>query len=71
MLFVAELLYRTDFFPGLGWMMNKDVWMEIKNDWPKAFWDDWFRQPQQRKERACIRPEVSRTKTFGKIGVSK
>jgi len=66
----AELLYRTDFFPGLGWMMNRDVWLEIKNDWPKAFWDDWIRQPAQRKERACIRPEISRTKTFGKIGVS-
>lgn len=35
------------------------------------FWDDWIRQPQQRKERACIRPEISRTRTFGKIGVSK
>lgn len=35
------------------------------------FWDDWIRQPDQRKDRACIRPEISRTKTFGKIGVSK
>lgn len=35
------------------------------------YWDDWIRQPQQRKDRACIRPELSRTKTFGKIGVSK
>lgn len=36
-----------------------------------SFWDDWIRQPEQRKNRACIRPEVSRTKTFGKKGVSK
>lgn len=35
------------------------------------FWDDWIRQPEQRKERACIRPELPRTRTFGKIGVSK
>lgn len=35
------------------------------------FWDDWIRQPAQRRERACIRPEISRTKTFGKVGVSK
>ena len=35
-----------------------------------AFRDDWMRQPAQRKGRACIRPEVGRTKTFGKIGVS-
>ena len=29
-----------------------------------------MREPVQRKNRACIRPEISRTKTFGKIGVS-
>jgi len=29
-----------------------------------------MREPEQRKGRVCIRPEVSRTKTFGKIGVS-
>ncbi|XP_055310171.1 alpha-1,3-mannosyl-glycoprotein 2-beta-N-acetylglucosaminyltransferase [Sitodiplosis mosellana] len=65
-----ELLYRTDFFPGLGWMLTKNLWTELSPKWPKAFWDDWIRQPQQRKERACIRPEISRTRTFGKIGVS-
>jgi len=36
-----------------------------------SFWDDWMRQPSQRLERACIRPEIPRTSTFGKIGVSK
>lgn len=35
------------------------------------YWDDWVRQPEQRRNRACIRPEISRTRTFGKIGVSK
>lgn len=66
-----HLLYRTDFFPGLGWMLTKDLWVqELSTKWPKAYWDDWIRQPEQRKERACIRPELSRTRTFGKIGVS-
>jgi len=65
-----ELLYRTDFFPGLGWMLTKDLWREIMVKWPKSYWDDWMREPQHRKGRSCIRPEVSRTKTFGKIGVS-
>ena len=37
---------------------------------PRSYWDDWMRLPEQRKNRACIRPEVGRTKTFGKIGVS-
>ncbi|XP_054268023.1 alpha-1,3-mannosyl-glycoprotein 2-beta-N-acetylglucosaminyltransferase-like [Macrosteles quadrilineatus] len=65
-----DVIYRTDFFPGLGWMLNKQVWAEISVKWPTSFWDDWLRQPQQRKNRACLRPELSRTRTFGKTGVS-
>ncbi|XP_064595956.1 alpha-1,3-mannosyl-glycoprotein 2-beta-N-acetylglucosaminyltransferase-like isoform X1 [Liolophura sinensis] len=66
-----ELLYRTDFFPGLGWMMERKTWLELEPKWPVTFWDDWMRHPEQRKDRECIRPELSRTSTFGKIGVSK
>ncbi|ALC42527.1 Mgat1 [Drosophila busckii] len=65
-----ELLYRTDFFPGLGWMLTSRLWSELSVKWPKSFWDDWIRHPEQRKDRVCIRPEISRTRTFGKIGVS-
>ncbi|XP_069490920.1 alpha-1,3-mannosyl-glycoprotein 2-beta-N-acetylglucosaminyltransferase isoform X2 [Ambystoma mexicanum] len=65
-----EALYRTDFFPGLGWLLLADLWEELEPKWPKAFWDDWMRHPDQRKGRACIRPEVSRTMTFGRKGVS-
>ncbi|XP_067002975.2 alpha-1,3-mannosyl-glycoprotein 2-beta-N-acetylglucosaminyltransferase isoform X2 [Anabrus simplex] len=65
-----ELLYRTDFFPGLGWMLTRDLWAELASKWPPSYWDDWVRQPEQRKNRACIRPELSRTRTFGKVGVS-
>lgn len=66
----ADLLYRTDFFPGLGWMLLREVWEELEPKWPEAFWDDWMRQPEQRRNRACIRPEISRTLTFGRQGVS-
>ncbi|KDR12543.1 alpha-1,3-mannosyl-glycoprotein 2-beta-N-acetylglucosaminyltransferase isoform X2 [Zootermopsis nevadensis] len=65
-----DLLYRTDFFPGLGWMLTKSIWAELAPKWPSSYWDDWVRQPEQRRNRACIRPEISRTRTFGKIGVS-
>lgn len=65
-----DLLYRTDFFPGLGWMLTKSLWNELLPKWPTSYWDDWMREPQQRRGRSCIRPELSRTKTFGKIGVS-
>lgn len=65
-----KLLYRSDFFPGLGWMLTRKLWMELMHKWPHSYWDDWMRHPDQRKGRSCIRPELSRTKTFGKIGVS-
>ncbi|KAG7457554.1 hypothetical protein MATL_G00228250 [Megalops atlanticus] len=64
------LLYRTDFFPGLGWMLLRELWEELEPKWPAAFWDDWMRQPDQRRDRSCIRPEISRTITFGRKGVS-
>lgn len=65
-----KLLYRSDFFPGLGWMLTQKLWLELMHKWPHSYWDDWMRHPDQRKGRSCIRPELSRTKTFGKIGVS-
>ncbi len=66
-----DLLYRSDFFPGLGWMLKKSVWNELAPKWPAAYWDDWMRHPAQRRDRACIRPEIPRAVTFGRIGVSR
>ena len=58
--------YRSDFFPGLGWMMKRSLWTDdIGPKWPLGFWDDWLREGVNRKGRACIRPEISRTFTFG------
>lgn len=65
-----KLLYRSDFFPGLGWMLTRTLWIELMDKWPSSYWDDWMRHPNQRLGRSCIRPELCRTKTFGKIGVS-
>lgn len=63
--------HRTDFFPGLGWMLSRQLWEELQPKWPKMFWDDWMRKEEQRRGRQCIRPEVSRTANFGKVGVSQ
>ena len=50
---------RSDFFPGLGWMMTKRLWeKELAPKWPKAYWDDWLREPAQRQDRHILRPEV-------------
>ncbi len=50
---------------------HSKLWKEeLSLKWPRSYWDDWMREPGQRRGRACIRPEISRTKTFGKVGVS-
>jgi len=67
----SQALFRSDFFPGLGWMLLKGFWRELKQKWPPAYWDDYVRRPDIRLGRHCIRPEVSRTFTFGEVGVSK
>ena len=28
-------LYRSDFFPGLGWMLTKRLWTELAPAWPR------------------------------------
>eukprot|EP00736_Rhodelphis_marinus_P000978 Rmarinus@m.28956 len=65
-----QQLYRSDFFPGLGWIMTKKLWAELGPKWPAGYWDDWMREPEQRQGRVCLRPEISRTHTFGEIGSS-
>lgn len=66
-----EKLKRSDFFPGLGWIMTKELWSEFSPKWPEGYWDDWMREPAQRKGRSCIFPEISRSWTFGEAGSSQ
>ncbi|KAI6191298.1 putative alpha-1,3-mannosyl-glycoprotein 2-beta-N-acetylglucosaminyltransferase [Aphelenchoides bicaudatus] len=68
-----QKLYRSDFFPGLGWLMTNKLWQEVGPNWPTGFWDDWIRDPLRRKGRSCIRPEISRTAMTlaGQKGASK
>ncbi|XP_058004554.1 alpha-1,3-mannosyl-glycoprotein 2-beta-N-acetylglucosaminyltransferase isoform X2 [Hevea brasiliensis] len=63
-------LYRSDFFPGLGWMLTRSMWDELSPKWPKAYWDDWLRLKENRKGRQFVRPEVCRTYNFGEQGSS-
>ncbi|KAG0557639.1 hypothetical protein KC19_11G145500 [Ceratodon purpureus] len=65
-----EALYRSDFFPGLGWMLTREFWDELSPIWPEAYWDDWLRLNSTRKGRQFIRPEVCRTYNFGEHGSS-
>eukprot|EP00300_Choanocystis_sp_HF-7_P004775 c13701_g1_i2.p1 GENE.c13701_g1_i2~~c13701_g1_i2.p1 ORF type:complete len:956 (+),score=198.91 c13701_g1_i2:100-2868(+) len=71
--FVSDVqgVVRSDFFPGLGWLMTRKLWDELGPKWPHGFWDDWMREPEQRKGRVTLRPEVSRSRTFGVVGTSE
>lgn len=65
-----DALHRTDFFGGLGWLLTRELWAELQPKWPNGFWDDWLRHPDQVQGRAFVRPELSRTHTFGEQGAS-
>lgn len=45
----ADVLLRSDFFPGLGWMLTRHVWRTLAPQWPDAYWDDWLRSPEIRR----------------------
>ena len=37
------LQFRTSFFPGLGWMMRRELWLALGTQWPQLSWDHWMR----------------------------
>ena len=66
----AGRLVRSDFFPGLGWMLTRSLWQELQPKWPDQYWDDWLRGPENRRGREMIRPAISRTLHYGIQGTS-
>lgn len=66
-------LFRTDYFPGLGWMMHRSSWTDILvYEWPGRLgnyaYDIWLREHASTRFRDCIVPEVSRTHHIAKYG---
>jgi alpha-1,3-mannosyl-glycoprotein beta-1,2-N-acetylglucosaminyltransferase len=66
----VEAIYRSSFFSGLGWMLHRRAWLDLEPKWPKAYWDDWLREPPQQRGREVLRPEICRTYHFASQGVS-
>jgi alpha-1,3-mannosyl-glycoprotein beta-1,2-N-acetylglucosaminyltransferase len=64
----AHRVLRSDFFPGLGWMMTRSTYESLGTWAPNGYWDDWLREPPQRRNRQVLRPEISRTFHFGSQG---
>ncbi|KAI3435729.1 hypothetical protein D9Q98_001787 [Chlorella vulgaris] len=66
---VSRLL-RTSYFPGLGWMMKRQLWLELGPSWPLDHWDHWMRDDEVSGGRDCIVPEVNRNKNIGEEGAN-
>lgn len=64
-----RLLLRTSYFPGLGWLLPRKLWMEeLKDNWPKTHWDHWLRDFKRHRGRDCVFPMVPRTFHAGAKG---
>jgi len=69
----AQRLFRTDYFPGLGWMIHKNTWASLRSKWPRfpsTGWDHWLRHGSGLRPRECVVPEVPRTHHFGTHGTN-
>ncbi len=55
-------LRRTEFFPGLGWLLTRKLYKtELERKWPNEHWDHWLRSPAIHQYRETIFPQVPRT----------
>lgn len=52
-------LRRTDYFPGLGWLLTRKLYKdELEPRWPASHWDHWLRSAETSKHRDIIYPQV-------------
>eukprot|EP01026_Neomeris_dumetosa_P023967 TRINITY_DN2010_c1_g1_i3.p1 TRINITY_DN2010_c1_g1~~TRINITY_DN2010_c1_g1_i3.p1 ORF type:complete len:331 (-),score=30.33 TRINITY_DN2010_c1_g1_i3:326-1318(-) len=66
----SKRLFRTTFFPGLGWMIKQKLWAEIGGSWPLENWDHWMRLETTNLGRQCVAPEVNRNFNIGEKGAN-
>jgi alpha-1,3-mannosyl-glycoprotein beta-1,2-N-acetylglucosaminyltransferase len=68
-----QKLFRNSYFPGLGWMLKRETWLELKPHWIEwGNWDEGLRNlpASVTKQRDCICPELSRNKNIGAVGAN-
>jgi len=55
-------LRRTEFFPGLGWLLPRYLYeSELCKKWPNEHWDHWLRSYETHQGREIAYPQVPRT----------
>lgn len=62
--------FRTQYFPGLGWMISHKRWNEIGPKFADDLWDENMRVDTVSKNRDCIIPEISRNYNIGAEGAN-
>lgn len=66
-----ENFFRTSYFPGLGWMLKRELWVsELSDKFPADNWDHWMRVSTTSQRRDCIVPWVSRNRNIGSTGTT-
>jgi len=63
-------VFRTSYFPGLGWMMSSKLWAEIGSQFPLENWDHWLRQSVVNKGRDTVVCELNRNYNTGRTGAN-
>ena len=66
----CRLQFRTSYFPGLGWMLRRELWEELAPRWPRDHWDHWMRVEDTARGRECVAPEVPRNRNIGEVGAN-
>ena len=55
----TQILKRTEFFPGLGWLLPRALYKEeLEHRWPSEHWDHWLRSEEVHGTRDIVYPEV-------------
>ena len=55
----TQTLKRTEFFPGLGWLLPRALYKEeLEHRWPSEHWDHWLRSEEVHGTRDIVYPEV-------------
>eukprot|EP01034_Spumella_vulgaris_P036539 gene36539-45059_t len=55
-------LRRTDYFPGMGWMLTRRLYKsELEAQWPRDHWDEWMSSSVINKNREIVFPQIPRS----------
>mmetsp|Transcript_126067 Transcript_126067/g.402952 ORF Transcript_126067/g.402952 Transcript_126067/m.402952 type:complete len:804 (+) Transcript_126067:203-2614(+) len=66
-------LFRTSYFPGLGFLLPRRAWLRLRDMWPDAptmGWDYWMRVAFRTEGKECVIPEISRSHHVAEHGSS-